>query len=117
MQFYETCSDGFIVAEINGIVVGYVVGFMASEDMGRIFSIAVDPKYRKRGIGGNLLKEIIDVFRKAGAREIILEVRSSNIRAKRFYERYKFYRTGVAENYYSNGENAILMKYIIERFN
>ncbi|MCZ7373105.1 MAG: ribosomal-protein-alanine N-acetyltransferase, partial [Candidatus Methanoperedens sp.] len=28
MQFYETCSGGFIVAQIHGLVVGFVVGFL-----------------------------------------------------------------------------------------
>ncbi len=110
MQFYETCSDSFIVAEMNGFVVGFVVGFMAAEETGRIFSLAVDPKYQNRGIGAFLLKEIIDVFKKAGAGEIILEVRMGNIKAKRFYERHGFYQTGIAEKYYNDGESACLMR-------
>jgi ribosomal-protein-alanine N-acetyltransferase len=110
MQFYETCSDSFIVAEINGIVVGFIVGFMSSEDTGRIFSLAVDPKYRNRKIGSLLLNEIIDVIGKIGAVEIILEVRASNIKAKRFYERHGFFQTWIAEKYYNDGESAILMK-------
>lgn len=110
MQFYETNPDGFIVAEINGIVVGYVAGFLASAETGRIFSLAVLPAYQDRGVGSNLLKEIIDVFRRMGAFEIILEVRSRNIKAKRFYERHGFYQIGIAEKYYTDAENACLMK-------
>lgn len=110
MQFYETCSEGFIVAEINGIVIGYAVGFMESEKTGRIFSLAVHQKYRKLWIGSSLLKEIIDVIKKNKAEEIILEVRSSNIKAKRFYEKHGFYQTGILENYYGNGEDAFTMK-------
>ncbi len=111
MQFYETCSDGFIVAEVNGMVIGYVVGFLEFERTGRIFSLAVHPKYQNRKIGSHLLKEIINVIQKSKANEIILEVRSGNIKAKRFYERHGFYQTAVAENYYGDGENAFLMKF------
>ncbi len=110
MQFYETCSEGFIVAELNGIVIGYVVGFMESEKTGRIFSLAVHPKYRNRGIGSSLLKEIIDVIKKNKANEIILEVRQSNIKAKKFYEKHGFYQFGIIKNYYGNGEDAFAMK-------
>ncbi|VVB86300.1 putative N-acetyltransferase [uncultured archaeon] len=110
MEFYETCSDGFIVAEINRVVKGYIVGFMGSEETGRIFSLAVDPEFQNRKIGSLLLKEMIDVFRKARAGEIILEVRESNTKAERFYERHGFYRIGIAREYYNNGENAKLMK-------
>ncbi len=110
MQFYETCSDGFIVAEMNGMVIGYVVGFLAKEGTGRIFSLAVRPAYQGRGAGSALLKELAGIFRNFGAVEIILEVRSGNIRARKFYEKHGFYQTGVAEKYYNDGENACLMR-------
>lgn len=110
MKFYETCSDGFIVAKINGIVIGFIVGFLESEKRGRIFSLAVHPDYQNRRIGSFLLKELINVFKTAGAVEIILEVRVSNIRAKKFYERHGFIQAGIIEKYYNDGENAYLMK-------
>lgn len=45
MQFYETCSEGFIVAQLNGFIVGFVVGFKSLEVMGCIFSLAVYLEY------------------------------------------------------------------------
>ncbi len=110
MQFYEMYPETFLVAEINGIVVGYAAGFLASLGVGRIFSLAVHPAYRNRSVGSNLLKEIINIFRKLGAFEIILEVRSSTVRAKRFYERHGFSQSGIAEKYYFDAEDACLMK-------
>jgi len=110
MQFYETCSEGFMLAEINGIVVGYVVGFQTSRKTGRIFSLAVLPEYQNRGIGSNLLEEIINYLRQRGAFEVILEVRVSNIKAKRFYERHGFYQVRVLKRYYNDGEDAYLMR-------
>ncbi len=110
MKFYETCSDGFIVAELNRIVVGFVVGFLAQEGTGRIFSLAVHPLYQNRGIGSALLREIIAVFQKSGVVEVVLEVRLGNLKARRFYERHGFEETGIAERYYSDGESAFLMK-------
>lgn len=109
MQFYESCSESFIVAEINGLVIGYVVGFLAEKETGRIFSLAVHQAYRDRGVGSALLKEIIDIFSGAGVAEVILEVRSGNLRAKRFYERHGFHQTGVAKQYYNDGEDGCLM--------
>lgn len=110
MQFYETNPEGFIVAEINGIVTGYVAGFLASQEVGRIFSLAVHPAYQNRGVGSILLKEIINILRNMGVSEIILEVRANNIKAKKFYEKHGFYKTGILEKYYANAENACLMK-------
>jgi len=110
MQFYETYPDTFIVADINGFVIGYVAGFLAQVGVGRIFSLAVDPKYQNRSVGSNLLKEIINIFRKEGVIEIILEVKMDNIKAKRFYERLGFSQFGIAEKYYNDGQDARLMK-------
>lgn len=115
MQFYETCSEGFIVAEINGFVVGYIVGFRMSEETGRIFSFAIHPAYQNLGAGSALIREIINVFSKTSVSEIILEVRQSNTRAKKFYERHGFYSIGVAEKYYNDNENAVLMRFQLER--
>jgi ribosomal-protein-alanine N-acetyltransferase len=110
MQFYETNPDGFLVAEVNGIVVGYIAGFLASAEVGRIFSLAVHPAYQNRSIGSYLLKEIINTFRREGVLEIILEVRSSNLKAQKFYEKHGFYQTGIIEKYYNNEENGCLMR-------
>ncbi|MGB8216710.1 MAG: ribosomal protein S18-alanine N-acetyltransferase [Candidatus Methanoperedens sp.] len=110
MQFYETYPESFVVAEINGFVVGYVTGFMAKEGVGRVFSLAVHPSYQNRGVGGNLLKEIIWILQRFGVTEIILEVRSGNVKARRFYERHGFRQTGIKEKYYNDAENACLMK-------
>ncbi|MDP2767695.1 MAG: ribosomal protein S18-alanine N-acetyltransferase [Candidatus Methanoperedens sp.] len=110
MQFYETYPESFLVAEINGIVVGYAAGFLASLGVGRIFSLAVHPAYRNRRVGSYLLKELINIFCMLGVLEIILEVRTSNTKAKRFYERHGFRKIGILEKYYTNEENACLMK-------
>ncbi|WP_243684307.1 GNAT family N-acetyltransferase [Methanosarcina barkeri] len=37
MSFYETVGDGFLVAEQDGKVVGYVVGYRSGENEGHIF--------------------------------------------------------------------------------
>jgi len=110
MQFYETCSEGFMVAQVNGFIVGFVVGFLNSETAGRIFSLAVHPSYQNRHIGSALLKEMIDVFRSMKVSEIILEVRLGNVKARRFYERHGFCKTGVVEKYYNDGESACMMR-------
>jgi ribosomal-protein-alanine N-acetyltransferase len=110
MQFYETCSDGFLVAEFNRLLAGYIVGFRSSEDTGRIFSFAVHPSFQNRGIGSALLKELTRIFSEEGISKVALEVRTGNIRARRFYERHGFHRIGIAKNYYNDGECAILMK-------
>ena len=55
MSFYETVGDGFLVAEQDGNVVGYVVGYRSGENEGHIFSVGVKEEYRGRGIGTSLI--------------------------------------------------------------
>jgi len=110
MQFYETFPETFIVAKLDGIIIGYIAGFITTPNTGRVFSLAVHPAYQNRRIGGFLLSEIVTTFRNFGVFEIILEVRETNLKAKRFYERHGFVKTGSAERYYFDGENALLMR-------
>lgn len=110
MKFYENYPDTFIVAQINGMIVGYVAGFQAGDGVGRIFSLAVHPLYQRRKIGNSLLNEIIHVFTEMHIKEMILEVRWSNIVAKKFYQKLGFFQYGIAEKYYNNAEDACLMK-------
>ena len=110
MQVYNNYPETFIVAEINGCIVGYIAGFQAAQGMGRIFSLAVHPLYQRRKIGSFLLNEIIHLFKEINLTEIILEVRWGNVRAKKFYERHGFFQYDIAEKYYNDTENACLMK-------
>lgn len=113
MKFYELYPDTFVVANINGFIVGYVVGFETKEGTGRIFSLAVHPSYQNKNIGSLLLKEIIRLFREMGILEIILEVRYDNEKAIKFYKKNGFFQFGIAEKYYDDAQDACLMKLIL----
>ena len=109
-QLYESCSNGFLVAEIDGIVVGYVVGIPISDVEGRIFSFAVSGSHQCMGIGTQLLKSICDVFISNKIYKVKLEVRQSNKTARSLYTKLGFDVTGRIPMYYSDGEDAIVMK-------
>ncbi|HID90944.1 TPA: ribosomal-protein-alanine N-acetyltransferase [Candidatus Bathyarchaeota archaeon] len=109
--YYRFASpDGFLVAEVEGKVVGYVIAStppLMSE--GKLVSIAVDPSYRGAGIGGELMRRAIEHLREAGRKRVSLEVRESNVAAIKFYEGFGFRRERVIPRYYQDGENAIRM--------
>ncbi len=50
LMFLENNPDTFLVAEYNGKVVGYVMGYLRPDLEGHIMSIAVDKEYRGNGI-------------------------------------------------------------------
>jgi len=114
MTLYELNEDTFFVADHHGVVVGFVVGIVSVDEQGmygRVFSIAVREAYQGLGIGTQLMKSVIDVFHRKKIKNIVLEVRKRNIRAIRFYQRLGFVVTGIEIGYYSDYEDAIIMRH------
>ncbi|MCD6558952.1 MAG: ribosomal protein S18-alanine N-acetyltransferase [Palaeococcus sp.] len=109
LMFLENNPESFLVAEYNGRVVGYVMGYLKPDLEGHIMSIAVNPEYRGNGIGRALMITAIDKLIKLGARYIGLEVRVSNGRAIKLYERLGFKIVKRIYGYYSDGEDAYYM--------
>jgi ribosomal-protein-alanine N-acetyltransferase len=116
LTFLENNPDTFLVAEYNGKVIGYVMAYMRPDLEGHIMSIAVDPEYRGMGIGSALLTEAIERLIARGARYIGLEVRVSNERAIRLYEKLGFKRVKRIIGYYADGEDAYYMLLPIEEW-
>ena len=79
-------------------------------DEAHITTFAVHPAYRRRRIGERLLLAMLDLSADRHATEATLEVRLSNLGARRLYEKYGFRPVGIRPRYYSdNGEDALIM--------
>ncbi|MCK4509343.1 MAG: GNAT family N-acetyltransferase [Desulfuromonadales bacterium] len=72
-RYVTTGRDGgfFLVAEISGEVVGFIVGEVRAWEFGSppcgwVFALSVSPKNREMGIGQLMLKEICQRLKKAG---------------------------------------------------
>lgn len=94
-------TQGFIVAEENKRIVGFIYGYfkdvpaevLANWGVAKVATIellVVDPQYRDHGIGTGLLNQLIEVFRKAGTGLIGLHCPVSAIEAKQLYEKAGF---------------------------
>ncbi len=81
----------FVVAELNGKVVGYQ--FNALEDeFGYLVRIAVHPSINGQGVGVRLMSEAITFFQQAHVLRIMLNTQDDNVRAHRLYEWFGFVR-------------------------
>lgn len=98
--------NNFLIAEEGGKVLGYAVGEVF-HDFSYIDSIAVDPLFRRRGIGKRLLHHLLELFKSRGAKKVKLHVRVSNQVAQKFYEGFGFRCKQVVRNYYDE-EDALL---------
>ena len=73
----------FLVAELEGEVVGFVIGEVRDWEFGAppcgwVFAIDVRPDARLTGIGSRLLQSICAVFRRAGVRKVRTMLASDN---------------------------------------
>jgi ribosomal-protein-alanine N-acetyltransferase len=99
----------YLVARSGGTLVGFA-GIWLMVDEAHVTTFAVHPDWRRRGIGERLLLTLLDVSLARHAREATLEVRLSNVAARRLYEKYGFRPVGLRPRYYSdNGEDALIM--------
>lgn len=99
----------YFVAESARRVVGYVGLWVVYEDA-NITNIALLPDYRGFGYGEQLMKTAMQYAKGNGAKKMSLEVRVSNERAKRLYQKLGFRHGGIRKNYYTdNLEDASVM--------
>ena len=79
-----------------------------------IYFIGVEKKFRGRGLGKRLLKNIIKFSKDYGASMIILEVGVNNRSAKNIYLSLNFEECGIRKNYYrirpGLRQDAVIMK-------
>ncbi len=111
----ERTDSIHLVAEIEGVVVGFIVLRATAEKEAEIYNLGVYVARQGRGIGTALLKTAVNAAAgQFGSEAVWLEVRESNTRATAFYRKNKFTVEGLRKNFYSNPpENAILMRRIL----
>jgi ribosomal-protein-alanine N-acetyltransferase len=81
---------------------------------GHITNIAVDPAFRKFGVGKIMLKALLKFAKENELYRVFLELRESNTAAHALYTSLGFVEDGVRKKYYlDNGEDAILMSRIL----
>lgn len=101
----------FLFAEIDGRPAGYaMLLFRKGSRIARLYSIAVDPNFRGKGVADALLKACYPAATLRGAIRLRLELRPSNKPALRLYERAGFAPLERKSGYYDDGEDALRME-------
>uniref|UniRef100_A0A671E0C9 N-alpha-acetyltransferase 30 n=1 Tax=Rhinolophus ferrumequinum TaxID=59479 RepID=A0A671E0C9_RHIFE len=77
---------------------------------GYIAMLAVDSKYRRSGIGTNLVKKAIYAMVEGDCDEVVLETEITNKSALKLYENLGFVRDKRLFRYYLNGVDALRLK-------
>jgi len=107
-RFLEMPRDRLIVAELDGQLAGYCLVLMnAATRLARIYSIAVSPDARGRGIGEKLVQEAEKEAVDAGRIVMRLEVREDNDAAIALYRRLGYRQFGTYRDYYEDHGDAL----------
>lgn len=107
-RFLEMPRDRLIVAELDDQLVGYCLVLMnAATRLARIYSIAVSPDARGRGIGERLVQEAEQEAVDADRIVMRLEVREDNKSAINLYRRLGYRQFGTYRDYYEDHGDAL----------
>lgn len=115
LETYQQTQAVVAIAVKEKMVIGYCILYIALDE-GEIARIAIEPEWRKQGVGQGLLDYICDYCKQHGVERLLLDVREGNGSARRFYEKYGFVVDGIRKSFYENPkENAVLMSGNIDR--
>lgn len=90
-------------------VIGYG-GMWIIIDEAHITNIAINPPFRGRGLGRQMMEGLINLARLKKAQRMTLEVRVSNETAQTLYRKMKFASAGIRPGYYvDTNEDALIM--------
>jgi ribosomal protein S18 acetylase RimI-like enzyme len=101
--------EAFLVAELDGRVVGYIrlkppTKLPENVHVIQVQGLAVHPDARRHGVASGLLDAAEETLRERGTRKLTLRVLSTNEAAIRLYERHGFVREGtLLEEFCING--------------
>jgi ribosomal-protein-alanine N-acetyltransferase len=109
---FEVDNDETIlkVAVFNEHIIGYVC-LRTILDITHVLNLVVIPEFRRKGIGGMLLRSAVEELErvKPDVRSLTLEVRESNRAAIGLYEKSGFLVTGRRTGYYQRpSEDAVI---------
>ncbi len=95
-------------AELFCEVVGYIICWVFDKEA-HITNLSVKRKFQNKKIGSKLLAYLINVLRQKNVEHVYLEVRERNFVAIKLYQKFGFKQIALRENFYPDGEHAIVM--------
>jgi len=104
-------SAQIIIAEhLNKIIGCAVILFRKNSSRARIYSLAVHSSYRGSGIAKKISSLIEEETKKRHCSEIVLEVRTNNTAAIRFYQKNGYEIFDTQTKFYEDGTDALRMR-------
>jgi [ribosomal protein S18]-alanine N-acetyltransferase len=103
-----------MVAETNERIVGFMVYELHKSKL-HVLNFAVDPEFRRQGVGSQMAANLVGKLSQQRRREIVLEVRESNLDAQRFFSSQSFRAVKVLHGLFMDtNEDAYVMRFSLD---
>lgn len=100
-----------MVAEHNERVVGFMI-YELHRNRLHVLNFAVHPDFRRRGVGGQMIRKLVGKLAPQRRNRIVLEVRETNLDAQLFFRSLGFRAISLLRDFYDDTtEDAYLMQY------
>lgn len=96
-----------LLCRLNNKIIGYFFSKNVKNEY-HVLNFALKKNYQHRGYGKFFFNIIINEYILDGS--VFLEVKKSNLTAIHFYKKFNFKEIGFKKKYYSDGEDAIIMR-------
>lgn len=112
-NFTDCLSNGYycLIQEVNQEVSGFAIQTISLQEA-HLLNIGIREKFRNKGLGQDLLSQIVLASKEMGSKKISLEVRVSNKAAIELYSKSGFKKLSLKKNYYGlpdGREDALIM--------
>ncbi|MBU1864756.1 MAG: GNAT family N-acetyltransferase/peptidase C39 family protein [Candidatus Omnitrophica bacterium] len=110
----ESRATNFVLMDKSCVAGASCVLWRKSQQVARLYNIAIDPAFQGKGFGVKLLKECeLEAVRRS-CKKMTLEVRADNEGAIRFYDRQGYVILRSMPDYYSDGMAGIKMMKVLD---
>jgi len=93
----------YVACDAKRKIAGFAMIRLAADEA-ELITIAVDPKWRRKGVGLALLRAVIADLRMTSARKLFLEVAADNPAALRLYGKLGFVKLAERQGYYERAD-------------
>ncbi len=112
VRYFLTATGArVLIAELEGQVAGALIVLLRRNSAwARIYSVAVDPRWRSMGLGRQLIEAAEKQARRDGRQGMSLEVRTDNVGARALYLRLGYQEQVQLPAYYEDGAPGVRLR-------